>query len=404
MDIEEKLKYLMMGSDFGDPAVGEAMSRELRERLIESERTGIPLKVYCGFDPTSSDLHLGHTVPIRKLRQFQELGHDVTFLIGNFTSLIGDPSDRDKARPLISKEQVEENARTYAEQVFRVLDRDKTRVVYNADWLTEIKLEEIFRIASNFTVQQVLSRDSFQKRWEANEPIFLHELFYPISQGFDAHHLDTDVQIGGTDQLYNVITASRKVMTSYGQKPNIGILMPLLPGTDGELKMSKSLGNYIPISTNAEDMYGKVMSIPDKVMVRYAQLVTDWKPDQVDRFEAGLETGSLHPRDAKMQLAKGITAAFYSPEQAEAAEAAFIALFQKGDIPDDMPEYILSGEETLVDVMLNAGLTSSKSQGRRLIDQQGVRVDGVTAFDPNMLLQDGSYIQVGKRHYLRLKR
>lgn len=402
MNINEQLDYLMQGTDYGDSSIAEAMAQELRERLVESEKTGIPLKVYCGYDPTSSDLHLGHTVSLRKLRQFQELGHDVTFVIGTFTSLIGDPSDRDKSRPLITREQALENAKTYEDQAFRVLDRSKTRIAYNDEWLSKVTLEDILRVASNFTVQQILSRESFHRRLDTNEPIYLHEFLYPISQGIDAHHLNTDVQVGGTDQLYNIVTASRKVMSSYGQKPNIGILMPLLPGTDGEQKMSKSLGNYIPIHTTAEDMYGKVMSIPDKVMLTYAKLVTQWKPADIHAFKVALESGHIHPRDAKMQLAWEITSAFYGAQSADAAQLQFIAMFQKGNQPDEIPEFITDGFLTLVEVMLNSGLAESKSQARRLIDQQGVKVDGVTVRDGALVVGDGSVIQVGKRHYLRV--
>ncbi|MGB4596014.1 MAG: tyrosine--tRNA ligase [Anaerolineaceae bacterium] len=403
MNLDEKLDYLMQGTDYGDPSIAEAMALELRERLIESEKTGIPLRVYCGYDPTSSDLHLGHTVSMRKLRQFQELGHEVTFVIGTFTSLIGDPSDRDKSRPLITREKALENARTYAEQAFRVLDRDKTTIAYNDEWLSQVTLEEILRVATNFTAQQILARESFHRRMEANEPIYLHEFLYPISQGIDAHHLNTDVQVGGTDQLYNIVTASRKVMSSYGQRPNIGILMPLLPGTDGEQKMSKSLGNVIPIHTSAEDMYGKVMSIPDKAMVIYSKLVTQWKPAEITAFEAGLESGILHPRDAKMKLAWEITNAFYGTEAANAAQAQFVAMFQKGMEPDEMAEYLTNGKETLVDIMVGNGLAESKSQARRLIDQQGVKVDGITMRDGNTLIDQPGVIQVGKRHYLKVK-
>jgi tyrosyl-tRNA synthetase len=327
----------------------------------------------------------------------------VTFVIGTFTSLIGDPSDRDKSRPLITREKALENAHTYAEQAFRVLDREKTKIAYNDEWLSKVTLEEILRVATNFTAQQILARESFHRRIEANEPIYLHEFLYPISQGIDAHHLNTDVQVGGTDQLYNIVTASRKVMSSYGQRPNIGILMPLLPGTDGEQKMSKSLGNYIPIHTTAEDMYGKVMSIPDKAMVIYSKLVTQWKPDKILAFETGLESGYLHPRDAKMQLAWEITSAFYGSEAATIAQAQFVAMFQKGSTPDEMPEYLTDGKESLVDIMVGNNLAESKSQARRLIDQQGVKVDGITVRDGNLQVDQPAIIQVGKRHYLKVK-
>lgn len=403
MNIDEQVEWLMQGSDYGDPTIAAAMAKELGERLAESARTGKPLNVYCGYDPTSSDLHLGHTVTMRKLRQFQELGHNVTFLIGNFTSLIGDPTDKDKARPSITAEQVMENAKTYAEQAFRVLDPERTAIKYNADWLKEVKLEELFRLAANFTAQQVMARENFHNRLEANEPIYLHEFFYPLSQGFDAHHLEADVQVGGTDQLYNIVTASRKIMASYGQKPNIGLLMPLLPGTDGVQKMSKSLGNIIPINTTADDMYGKVMSLPDNMMITFAHLTSGWSLNEIHQFEAGIKENTLHPRDAKMQLAKGITKLFYGVEAAEAAQNNFITMFQQGSMPDEIPDYALSDGETVLDVMLKAGLAGSKSQARRLIDQQGVKLDSVTVSDSDTALAPGSILQVGKRHYLRIK-
>lgn len=403
MNIDEQVNYLMRGAEYGDQQVFDAMADELRERLVESDKTGVPLRVYCGFDPTSSDLHLGHTVPLRKLAQFQELGHQVTFVIGTFTALIGDPSDRDKSRPLVTLDEILENARTYQEQAFRVLDREKTEVVYNGDWLNNIPYHEIFKILTNFTIQQMLNREGLHKRWEANEPIYLHEMLYPITQGFDAHHLNTDVQIGGTDQLYNVITASRKVMQSYGQRPNIGILMPLLPGTDGEQKMSKSLGNYIPINTTAEDMYGKVMSIPDHVMAQYAKLVTKWSDQELDLFLAALETGSVHPRDAKMQLAYAITSAFYDDSLADEAEKRFVTTFQKGDIPDEMPEIHLEmGSHTILDVLVEQGLVGSRSEGRRVISQQGVKFDGVTVGDPTEIVNAAGVLQVGKRKFVRI--
>jgi tyrosyl-tRNA synthetase len=229
MNIDEQVKYLMQGVDYGDPALAEAMAVELRERLIEAEKEGRPLKVYCGYDPTSTDLHLGHTVTMRKLRQFQELGHDVTFLIGTFTSLIGDPSDKDKLRPKLSTDTVMKNAETYAQQAFRVLDPQKTHVRYNSEWLSKLMLSDLFELASNFTVQQFLARDNFRKRWDANEPIYLHEFFYSLMQGYDAHILEADVQVGGSDQLFNIMTAARKVMAFYGQKPNIGIILGILP-------------------------------------------------------------------------------------------------------------------------------------------------------------------------------
>lgn len=402
MNIQEQVALLMQGADYGDPAIADAMAKELEERLIESEKTGRPLRVYCGYDPTSTDLHLGHTVTMRKLRQFQELGHEVLFVIGSFTSMIGDPSDKDKLRPQLSHEKVMENGQTYAEQAFRILDPEKTKVVYNHEWLEKLTLTDLVELASNFTVQQFLGRENFHKRIDNNEPIFLHEFFYAIMQGYDAHHLNTDVQVGGSDQLFNIMTGARKLMTYFGQKPNIGITLGILPGTDGEVRMSKSLGNHIPLNTTAVDMYGKVMSIPDKAMPVYARLATEWTPEKVHTFETGLEANTLHPRDAKMQLAFGITSVFYGDKEAENAQKQFVTTFQQGNIPDEIPDYRLSEGENLIDIMVGQKMVGSRSEARRLIEQQGVKIDGIPVDDLNVVLHDGNILQVGKRRFLRL--
>ena len=332
------------------------------------------------------------------------MGHDVTFLSGSFTSLIGDPSDKDKLRPQMNLDKVMRNAATYAEQAFRVLEPEKTRIRYNSEWLSKISMEEFFRLASNFTVQQFLTRDNFRKRWDASEPIHLHEFFYSLMQGYDAHFMNSDVQVGGSDQLFNIMTAARKVMTYYGQKPNIGIILGILPGTDGEVRMSKSLGNHIPLNTSAEDMYGKVMSIPDKAMPIYARLATDWSPDILDGFLNALESNAMHPRDAKMQLARGITAVFYGKDAADSAQDQFVAMFQKGDIPDEMPEYRLEAPESLLQVMVKNKLAQSRNQARRLVEQQGVKLDGVTVADAMLMLDQPCVLQCGKRHFLRIVR
>ena len=394
----------MRGTDYGDETTREAMAVELRERLLLAETEQRPLRVYCGYDPTKPDLHIGHTVTMRKLRQFQELGHHVTFVIGTYTSLIGDPSDKDKLRPQLSPEQVQENAMTYAEQAFRVLDREKTALRFNAEWLSDLTLKDMIMLASNFTIQQFMTRENFRKRWDKEEAIYFHELFYAIMQGYDAYKLDADVQVGGTDQMFNIMTAARKIMTYYGKKPNIGIILPILPGTDGELKMSKSLGNDIPLETSPEDMFGKVMSVPDKAMGSYARLVTRWTMDEIDMFEKAVEKGERHPRDAKMDLAGEITAAFFSEEEAEAAREHFIALFQKGDLPDDVPEFVVSDEAILLDVLVDSGLVESKSQARRLVQQGGVRVEGDAVSDPFLVLEPPVIVQVGKRKFIRVVR
>jgi tyrosyl-tRNA synthetase len=403
MNIHEQVEYLMQGADFGDESIADSMAEELRQRLLESEKTGKPLRVYCGYDPTSTDLHLGHTVTMRKLRQFQELGHEVLFVIGTYTSMVGDPSDKDKLRPHLSEEKVMENARTYAEQAFRILDPERTQVLYNDQWLRKLSMTDLIGLASNFTVQQFLTRDNFHKRWNKNEPIYLHEFFYAVMQGYDAYHLDADVQVGGSDQLFNIITASRKIMTSLGKKPNIGVILGILPGTDGEVRMSKSLGNHIPLNSNAADMYGKVMSIPDKAMPVYAELATEWSPEQLSRFKAGLATNSVHPRDAKMQLAYGITTVFYGEQAAGDAQNQFVHTFQKGDTPEEMPEYHPGEEETLIDIMVGQKMAKTRSEARRLIDQMGVKVDGVTMSDPNSKPEPDSVLQVGRRRFLRIR-
>lgn len=402
MNIDEQVALLMQGTEYGDEALKQAMAAELRERLIEAHQEGRPLRVYCGYDPRKADLHLGHTVTMRKLRQFQDLGHEVTFLIGNFTSLIGDPSDKDKLRPRLTPEEIEENARTYAEQAFRILDPAKTKIRYNAEWLSKLCLADMIPLAANFTLQQFLTRENFRLRWERGDPIYLHETFYAIMQGYDAYMLKADVQVGGTDQLFNIVTAARKIMTFLGAKPNIAIIMGILPGTDGVVKMSKSLGNHIPINTTAEDMYGKVMSIPDFVMPTYAKLVTRWLPDEVAAFEKALAEGALHPRDAKMKLAFEITANFYGEEAAQRAQEAFVRLFQKHDLPEDIPEFHAEAGQSVLEIMVKAQLVNSKSEGRRLLEQKGVRLDGQVLTDPNAPLPHPGILQVGKRQFLRV--
>jgi tyrosyl-tRNA synthetase len=402
MDIDEQVAYLMQGTEYGDEALKQAMTDELRQRIVEAQQEGRPLKVYCGYDPTKADLHLGHTVTMRKLRQFQELGHEVTFLIGNYTTLVGDPSDKESLRPTLSQAEIEENARTYAEQAFHILDPQKTIIRYNGEWLSKLTLVDMIRLASNFTIQQLLTRENFKLRWERGDAVYLHETFYAILQGYDAYSMRSDVQVGGTDQMFNIVTAARKIMTYMGVKPNIAILLGILPGTDGVVRMSKSLGNHIPINTTAEDMYGKVMSVPDIAVSIYSRLVTRWTPSQIALFERNIKEGRLHPRDAKMKLASEITSTFYGEEEAAKAEEAFIRLFQQKDIPTEIPEFMLENGQTIVDVLQKAGLASTKSEGRRLIDQKGVRLDGQVLGDANMKFPHPGVLQVGKRHFIRV--
>jgi tyrosyl-tRNA synthetase len=402
MNVDEQVAYLMRGTQYGDEELTKSMARELRERLIEAEVEGRPLQVYCGYDPRTTDIHIGHTITMRKLRQFQELGHEVTFLIGTYTSLIGDPSDKDKMRPQLTPEEVEFNARSYAEQAFKILDPEKTIIRYNAEWLAELTFADLINLASNFTIQQYLTRENFRLRWDDGDAIFLHETFYSIMQGYDAYSLKADVQVGGTDQLFNIVTAARKVMSSLGEKPNIAIIMAILVGTDGEIKMSKSIGNHIPILATPEDMYGKVMSIPDTAMSNYFPLVTRWTESEIEALEIGLSEGRLHPRDVKMKLAREIVEIFHDPAAAVSAEENFIRVFQKHDQPDDMPEYALKPGQSVLDVLQDSGMIQSRSEGRRLISQKGVRLDGEILEDPNQSFPHPGVLQAGKRRFTRV--
>ncbi len=397
--VDEQLAILMQGTEFGDEEIGRVMQNELRERLSE----GRPLRVYCGFDPTAPDIHLGHTVPMRKLRQFQDLGHDVTFLIGTFTGLIGDPSDKEAARRQQTFEQAMENARTYVEQAFKVLDREKTTIRYNSDWLSKLTFTDVINLASHFTVQQFLERDNFRKRQAKGDPIWLHEFFYTLMQGYDAVAQQTDVQIGGTEQLFNLL-AGRKLQEAFGQRPQVCLAFPILVGTDGHLRMSKSTGNYIGINEPPEQQYGKAMSIPDEVMLSYYKLVTRLEPPQIAQIEADLKSGRLHPRDAKMHLAREIVSIFHGDEAALQAEEHFKTVFQQHELPPDMPEYAMSGPISLPDLMVAAGAAPSKREARRLIEQGGVKLDGqeINSIEAIVTPGQAQVLQVGRRRFVKL--
>ena len=403
MNIEEQVALLMQGTEYGDEDLKKAMTAELRERLIEVEKERRPLRVYCGYDPTSTDLHLGHTITMRKLRQFQDLGHEVTFLIGSYTALVGDPSDKNKARPILTQEQVAKYAETYADQAFRVLDRQKTKIRYNGEWLSELSLLDLIRLGEKFTVQQFLARENFARRLENGEPIYLHETFYALMQGYDAVNMKTDVQVGGTDQLFNIIVAGRKLQEALGQKPLVGVICGILPGTDGVQRMSKSTGNVIPINSTAEDMYGKVMSLPDMAMAKFVRLVTRWLPAEIDAMEQEIKSGILHPRDAKMRLAHEIVSIFYGEADAKTAEDTFVRLFQKGDTPDKMPEYVLQPGQTVLDVLAATGLVASRSDGRRMIERRSVKLDGEVLERFDAPFPHPGILQVGKRRYVHVK-
>jgi len=402
MDIEEQVQYFMQGTEYGDENLRKAMENELRERLIQAKKESRPLRLYTGYDPRKADLHLGHTVTMRKMRQFQEMGHEVIFLIGNFTSLIGDPSDKDILRPQLTPAEVEENARTYAEQAFKILDPEKTQIRYNNEWLSKLTFAELIKISSNFTIQQFLTRENFKLRWDKGDAVYLHETFYAIMQGYDAYSLNADIQIGGTDQLFNIVTAARKIMTYMGSKPNIAIILGILPGTDGVVKMSKSLGNHIPINTDANDMYGKVMSIPDQAMSSYFRLVTRWTPPQIKQLESDVKAGILHPRDAKMTLAFEVTSSFYGDSEAQKAQEVFVQTFQKKEVPTEMPSVPFDPARKLMDVLVDCGIAASKGDARRLVEQKGVRLDGIVLNDPLATLPSAGVLQAGKRHFIRL--
>ncbi len=406
MTIDEQVAVLMSGAESGDAETTATMRAELRTRLQEAEREGRPLRVYCGYDPRTSDLHLGHTITMRKLRQFQEFGHDVTFLVGSFTSLIGDPSDKDEAREQLTREQVHENARTYAEQAFKILDPQLTRVRYNDEWLSPLDFADIIRLASNFTVQQFLVRENFRKRLDSGVPIYLHELFYGLMQGYDAVAQESDVQVGGQDQLFNILVAGRKLQQSLGQKPQIALIMgELLPGTDGEAKMSKSMGNHIPLLAEPWDMFGKVMSVPDKAMPKYHKLILGYSPAQLEAMERGLQDGSEHPNEIKLRLAQEIVSIFCSPQDAVAARERWDEVFRSGGVPQDIAEVALHGEERVLDLLRRLEMVSSGGEARRLMKQRGIRLNDVAVTDVQSLVPLSSLpsvLQVGKRHFVRL--
>lgn len=405
LSIDEQVAILMRGADFGDAQTYANMEKELRTRLLESQESGRPLKVYLGVDPSAPDIHLGHSVPMRKLRQFQELGHECTFLIGNFTSLIGDASDKEGVRKQLTPEQVAANAATYTAQAFKILDPEKTHIRYNADWLAPLSFADVIRLAANFTVQQFLARDNFAKRFANGDAIWLHEFLYALMQGYDALALQTDVQIGGTEQLFNLM-AGRKLAEGFNQRPQIAVTLPILVGTDGHLRMSKSTGNAIGINEPPAQMYGKVMSIPDAAMSNFMNLVTRWTPAQIKQIEDDLASGAAHPRDAKMKLAFEIVEIFHGTDAAQQAEAHFRTVFQERELPDDMPEFVVSQPVALLDLLQAAGLIASRGEGRRLLAQGGVKLDGQRLEQIETVIDVSGgrsrILQVGRRHFVRL--
>ncbi|MQC25308.1 MAG: tyrosine--tRNA ligase [Chloroflexi bacterium] len=391
------MAVLMAGTEFGDDATRRTMERELRAR-IEEDR---PLRVYCGFDPTKVDLHLGHTVTLRKMRQFQDFCHEVTFLVGSFTALIGDPTGRDRTRPMLTPEEITENAKTYTEQAFHVLDGERTRIAFNGDWLSSLTFSDVIRLTANYTVAQFLRRENFAKRYEGGDPIHISEFLYAMMQAYDALHMDTDVQIGGTDQTFNLL-AGRQLQEANARRPQVCLTTPILVGTDGHEKMSKSLGNYIGITESPNDMFGKVMSIPDERITEYFTLVTNLHPDEVAQIAAALADGSLHPIEAKKQLASAVTATFHGEQAGLDAATYFENTYQRRETPDEMPERPVSGPVPLSDLVVEAGLATSKGEIRRLVQGGGVQVNGAKVDDPAVPVGPGDEIRVGRHRFLRL--
>ncbi len=378
---------------------------ELREKLRKALSKNEPLKVKYGIDPTAPEIHLGHTVPIKKLHDFQMLGHKIIFLIGDFTARIGDPTGRKETRPILSPEEIKENLSNYKEQVSKILDIEKTEFVYNSEWLSKLNLEELIKLASIFTVAQILEREDFSERYREKKPIFLHEFLYPLLQGYDSYVLSADIEIGATEQKFNLL-AGRTIQSSLGQEKQVVITMPILIGTDGKLKMSKTYKNHIPINTTPFDMFGKIMSIPDTIMEDYFSLLTDIKPLIYKNLI------KENPRDAKAFLAKEIVKIFFSQKEAENAEKEFDRIFKEKEIPAEIPEVEVncdifgSDEIEVLELISKTGMVSSKSEGRRLISQKGVKIDGETVIDPykKIKVKDGTIVKIGKRKFFKLKK
>ncbi len=388
----------------------EQIKRGADEILVESElktklERGKPLRIKAGFDPTAPDLHLGHTVLINKLRTFQDLGHEVLFLIGDFTGMIGDPTGKSATRPPLTRDDVIENARSYEQQIFKILDPEKTLVMFNSSWMNEMSTAELIQLAAKHTVARMLERDDFSKRYKAGQPIAIHEFLYPLIQGYDSVAMRADVELGGTDQKFNLLVG-RELQKAYGQEQQVVLTMPILEGLDGVQKMSKSLGNYIGIDEAPEEMFGKLMSISDALMWRYFELLSFRPPSEIEGFKREIEAGK-NPRDIKFLLCEEIVTRFHSAEAAQQAQQAFIARFQKGAMPDDMPELALNAHEgglAIANLLKDAGLVKSTSEALRMIKQGAVKIDGERVEDNKLNIAAGTQhvFQVGKRRFARV--
>lgn len=401
LNAEEQMKIIKSGAS--DIIPKEAMIKKLRKNK--------PLNIKLGVDPTAPDIHLGHAVPLRKLAQFQDLGHQVILIIGDGTALIGDPSGRNSTRPQLSQEQIKQNAQTYIDQAFKLLDKDKTEIRYNSEWLLKIDMKKLLELTANFTVARILERDDFHNRYTSNQPISLHEFLYPVMQAFDSVMIDADVELGGTDQLFNLL-AGRELMEKMGMEPQVCLTLPLLEGTDGVQKMSKSYGNYVGVNEKASDMFGKIMSIPDEMMIKYFRLASDFDVDKIDKIEQGLKDGSLHPNQVKRDLAKNIVQIYHSDEDAMQAEQRFDKIHKSKEIPDDIEEYKTKleindeGNVYLAKLLVDAGMANSAGEARRLIDGGGVKINQKSLtpksynVDPDLLAN--AIIQVGKRKFKKI--
>ncbi|PWT96118.1 MAG: tyrosine--tRNA ligase [Blastocatellia bacterium] len=403
MTIDEQITYLRKGT------VDIIPENELRAKLEKSARTGKPLRVKLGADPTAPDIHLGHTVVIRKLRNFQELGHTVIFLIGDFTGLIGDPSGKSATRPQLTREEINANAETYKSQIFKLLDPEKTEIRFNSEWMDKLGSDGFIRLASHVTVRQILERDDFAKRLEEERPIALHELLYPLTQAYDSVALQADVELGGTDQKFNLLLG-RNLQREYNQESQIAVITPLLEGTDGVQKMSKSLSNYIGINEPPQEMFGKVMSISDDLMWRYYELLTDLSLDEIQALKVSARLGGCNPRDIKADLAKRIITDFHSSTDAEEAELDFVNRFRHKQTPDEIEERNVSSNPSgwdLSALLATVGLAESKGEARRLIQQGGVSVDGERQTASNTVIQANvgmsKLLKVGKRRFVRVR-
>ncbi|HDH99761.1 MAG: tyrosine--tRNA ligase [Candidatus Latescibacterota bacterium] len=398
--VQEQMEVILRGT-------AEVISEEELEGKIErSLRMGKPLTVKQGFDPTAPDIHIGHTVSLRKLRQFQDLGHKVVFLIGDFTGMIGDPSGRSEMRKRLSRQEVLQNARTYQEQVFKILDPERTVVAFNSEWCEPMKFEDVLVLASRYTVARMLERDDFSQRYKQGKPITIMEFLYPLIQAYDSVALKADVEVGGTDQKFNLLVG-RDVQREYGQEPQVALMMPLLVGTDGKEKMSKSLGNYIGINEPPEEIYGKTMSIPDFLIYPYFELATDVDSSELAEIKRSLEDPEVNPMDLKRRLARRLVAMYHGEEAAKRAEEAFDKVFRRREVPDEVPEYVLNQDRVwIVRLLTSSGLASSNSEARRLIAQGGVYIDGRRVTDPNLEVEfkGGEVVKVGKRRFLRVVR